>query len=67
MTPTGASGGFDADGRNSVYRKSLELISDGKINVSKFITHRYRSLESVTQAFTNDRLGADYIKGVAVL
>jgi threonine dehydrogenase-like Zn-dependent dehydrogenase len=67
VTPTGASGGFDSDGRNSVYRKSLELISDGKINVSKFITHRYQSLESVTQAFTNDRLGADYIKGVAVL
>jgi len=67
VTPTGASGGFDADGRSSVYRKSLKLISDGKINVSKFITHRYRSLESVTQAFTNDRLGADYIKGVAVL
>jgi len=67
VTPTGASGGFDADGRSSVYRKSLELISDGKIDVSKFITHRYRSLESVTQAFTNDRLGADYIKGVAVL
>jgi L-iditol 2-dehydrogenase len=67
VTPTGASGGFDADGRSSVYRKSLELISDGKINVSKFITHRYPSLESVTRAFTNDRLVADYIKGVAVL
>jgi threonine dehydrogenase-like Zn-dependent dehydrogenase len=66
VTPTGASGGFDADGRSSVYRKSLELISDGKINVSKFITHRYRSLEAVPQAFANDRLGADYIKGVAV-
>ncbi|MBO0858367.1 MAG: alcohol dehydrogenase catalytic domain-containing protein [Chloracidobacterium sp.] len=67
VTPTGASGGFDADGRSSVYRKSLELISGGKINVSKFITHRYPSLESVTQAFTDDRLGADYIKGVAVI
>lgn len=67
VTPTGASGGFDADGRSSVYRKSLELISDGKINVSKFITHRYGSLEAVPQAFANDRLGADYIKGVAVL
>jgi threonine dehydrogenase-like Zn-dependent dehydrogenase len=67
VTPTGASGGFDADGRSSVYRKSLELISDGKINVSKFITHRYPSLEAVPQAFANDRLGADYIKGVAVL
>ncbi|HEY7183529.1 MAG TPA: alcohol dehydrogenase catalytic domain-containing protein [Blastocatellia bacterium] len=67
VTPTGASGGFDADGRSSVYRKSLELISGGKINVSKFITHRYPSLESVTQAFANDRLDAHYIKGVAVL
>jgi L-iditol 2-dehydrogenase len=67
VTPTGASGGFDADGRSSVYRKSLELISDGKINVSKFITHRYQSLEAVPQAFANDRLGADYIKGVAIL
>jgi L-iditol 2-dehydrogenase len=67
VTPTGASGGFDADGRSSVYRKSLELISDRKINVSKFITHRYQSLEAVPQAFANDRLGADYIKGVAVL
>jgi L-iditol 2-dehydrogenase len=67
VTPTGASGGFDADGRSSVYRKSLELISGGKINVSKFITHRYPSLEAVPQAFAGDRLGADYIKGVAVL
>lgn len=67
VTPTGASGGFDADGRPSVYRKSLELIIEGKINVSKFITHRYRSLEAVPQAFANDRLGTDYIKGVAVL
>ena len=67
VTPTGASGGFDADGRPSVYRKSLELIVEGKIDVSKFITHRYRSLEAVPQAFSNDRLGADYIKGVAVL
>ena len=67
VTPTGASGGFDADGRSSVYRKSLELISDGKINVSKFITHRYRSLETVPQAFATDRLGGDYIKGVVVL
>jgi len=67
VTPTGASGGFDADGRPSVYRKSLELIVEGKIDVSKFITHRYRSLEAVPQAFSSDRLGADYIKGVAVL
>ncbi len=67
VAPTGASGDFDADGRPSVYRKSLKLISEGKINVSKFITHQYWSLEAVPQAFANDRFGADYIKGVAVL
>jgi L-iditol 2-dehydrogenase len=67
VAPTGASGGFDADGRPSVYRKSLGLIGEGKINVSKFITHRYQSLEAVPQAFANDRFGADYIKGVAAL
>ena len=67
VAPTGASGGFDADGRPATYRKSLKSISEGKINVSKFITHQYRSLEAVPQAFANDRFGADYIKGVAVL
>jgi len=67
VAPTGASGGFDADGRPSVYRKSLKLISEGKINVSKFITHQYQSLDAVPQAFASDRFGADYIKGIAVL
>ncbi len=67
VSPIGASGGFDADGQPSTYRKSLELISDRKVNVSKFITHRYQSLEAVPQAFANDRFGPDYIKGVAAL
>jgi L-iditol 2-dehydrogenase len=43
------------------------LIGEGKINVSKFITHRYQSLEAIPQAFAKDRFGADYIKGVAAL
>lgn len=67
IAPIGASGGFDADGRPSTYRRSLELIEQGRINVSKFITHRYHSLEAVPQGFAQDRFGADYIKGVAVL
>jgi L-iditol 2-dehydrogenase len=67
VAPTGASGGFDPDGRPSVYRKALELIGGGKIDVSKFITHQYQSLESVPQAFAKDRFASDYIKGVAVL
>jgi L-iditol 2-dehydrogenase len=67
IAPIGASGGFEADGRPSTYRKSLELLSAGRINVSKFITHRYHSLEETPQAFAKDRFGADFIKGVAVL
>lgn len=67
IAPIGASGGFDADGRPSTYRRSLELIEQGRINVSRFITHRYHSLEAVPQGFAQDRFGADYIKGVAVL
>ncbi|MBS1786840.1 MAG: alcohol dehydrogenase catalytic domain-containing protein [Acidobacteria bacterium] len=66
IAPTGASGGFDSDGRPSIYRRSLELIASGKINVSKFITHRYHSLADVPAGFAQDHFGADFIKGVAV-
>ena len=64
VAPTGASGGFDADGRPSIYRRSLERLSEGRINVSKFITHRYTSLDAVPQGFAKDRFEDDYIKGV---
>jgi L-iditol 2-dehydrogenase len=65
IMPTGASGGFDADKRSSVYRQSLRLLSEGKINVSKFLTHQYAALDEVPRGFAQDRFGADYIKGVA--
>ena len=65
IAPTGASGGFDSDGRPNTYRQSLELIASGKINVSKIITHRYHSLADVPAGFAQDHFGADYIKGVA--
>jgi 2-desacetyl-2-hydroxyethyl bacteriochlorophyllide A dehydrogenase len=66
IAPIGASGGFEADSRPSTYRKSLELLSTGRIDVAKLITHRYQ-LDEVPQAFARDHFGADYIKGVAVL
>jgi len=66
IAPTGASGGFDSDGRPSTYRQSLGLIASGKINVSKIITHHYQSLADVPAGFAQDHFGADYIKGVAV-
>lgn len=66
VSPVGASGGFEADGRPSTYRQALNLLSNGRIDVSKFITHRYHTLEEVPNGFAKDRFSADFIKGVAV-
>ena len=67
VSPIGASGGFEADGRPGTYRQALHLLSSGQINVSKFITHCYRTLEDVPRGFGQDRRSADFIKGVALL
>jgi L-iditol 2-dehydrogenase len=72
MEPTliatvGASGAIDPDGRPRTYRRSLDLISRGRINVSRFITHRYLTLEDTPRAFAQDHSGPDYIKGVVTL
>jgi threonine dehydrogenase-like Zn-dependent dehydrogenase len=65
VSPVGASGGFDADGRPSVYRQSLELLESGRVDVSRIVTHRYRSLDDIPRAFgSDDRRAADYVKGV---
>jgi L-iditol 2-dehydrogenase len=67
VATVGASGSLDADGRPRTYRKALELITSGRIDVGSIVTHRYRSLDSVPDAFTRDRFGTDFIKGVAAL
>lgn len=67
VAPTGASGGFDTDGRPLTYRRALGLLGEKKIDVTKLITHRYSSLEAVPQGFAKDRFENNYIKGVAVL
>lgn len=67
VTPVGASGGFEADGRPSVYARSLQLIEENRIDVSSMITHRYESLDSVETALTQDMSRTDYVKGVVLL
>jgi threonine dehydrogenase-like Zn-dependent dehydrogenase len=67
ISPCGASGAIDPDGRPRTYRRSLEMVSGGLIDVTRFVTHHYRGLAAVPQAFARDRLAPDYIKGVAVL
>ena len=67
VTPVGASGGFEPDGRPSAYLRALNLIEEKKIDVAPFITHRYTSLESVQTALARDIHTPGYIKGVVTL
>jgi L-iditol 2-dehydrogenase len=67
ITPVGASGGFEPDGRPSVYLRSLNLIEQRKIEVASLITHRYTSLDAVQDALIKDIYSSGYIKGVVTL
>jgi L-iditol 2-dehydrogenase len=67
VTTVGASGGFDPDGRPSVYRRALGLLEAGAVQVANWVTHRYRGLEAVPRAFSGEHRAADYVKGVALV
>jgi len=64
VTSAGASGGFDADGSPSTYRASMQAIQQGKVDVRPLISHRYRQLAEVPQAFAVDFQSPQYIKGI---
>ena len=67
VTTVGASGGFDVDGRPTVYRRALKLIEEKRIKVQSMITHRYRSLSDTETALSKDMQTPSYVKGVVVL
>ena len=64
VAAVGASGGFDPDRRPAVYRRALQLLEQGTIQVAPLLSHHYRSLDAVVRAFTTDHRAADYCKGV---
>ncbi len=66
VSPVGASGGFETDGRPSTYLRALRLIEARRVQVASFITHRYRSLDSVPQALARDYFTPEYVKGVVL-
>jgi L-iditol 2-dehydrogenase len=66
VTPVGASGGFEPDGRPTVYARALKLIEEGTIEVASIISHRYRSLDAVQSALEKDMHSPDYLKGVVL-
>ena len=67
LSPVGASGGFEPDGRPTTYRRALGLIETGRIDVESFVSHRYLSLDLVPAAFAGAHQAPDYIKGVVEL
>jgi len=67
ISPAGASGGFEPDGRPTTYATALRLIEEGRVDVGALVTHRYPSLDAVPSAFAGDHRLPDYVKGVVTL
>ncbi|HKU76535.1 MAG TPA: alcohol dehydrogenase catalytic domain-containing protein [Pyrinomonadaceae bacterium] len=66
VSSVGASGGFESDGRPSVYTRALNLIEQKRIDIAPLITHRYTSFADVEKALSTDIHTTDYVKGVVV-
>ncbi len=64
VASVGASGSFDPDARPTTYRRARELVHSKAVQVLPFVTHRYRSLQAIRQAFAEDFSKPEYIKGV---
>lgn len=67
LAPTGASGGFEPDGRPSTYVRALRMIESGRVDAASMITHRYTSLDAVPLALGDDHRKPEYVKGVVAL
>ena len=67
LSPVGASGGHEADGRPSTYVRALRLIEQGRVDAASLITHRYSSLDDVARVFAGEHQAPDYVKGVVTL
>jgi threonine dehydrogenase-like Zn-dependent dehydrogenase len=67
IAPVGASGGFETDGKPSVYTRALRLIENREMEVAPFITHRFASLDDVQGALSAGMHYPDYVKGAVVL
>jgi L-iditol 2-dehydrogenase len=67
VSSAGASGGFESDGRPSMYKRALNLIEQEMIDIPSMITHRYTSFEDVERALSSEMHNEDYVKGVVIL
>ncbi len=67
LTPCGASGGFDEEGRPEIYKIALGLIESGTIEVKPAVSHVSKGLESVPDCFASVYGSNGYVKGVTLL
>jgi L-iditol 2-dehydrogenase len=67
VTTVGASGGFDQDGRPTIYRRAQELLAEGTVRVAPLLTHRYAGLAALPAAFAGEHRREGYVKGVVEL
>lgn len=67
VSPAGASGGHDVNGRPLTYMHALRFIEEGTVDVAPIITHRYDSLTALPQAFAGDHRLPEYVKGIVML
>jgi len=67
IAPIGASGGFDPDGRPEVYRRARDLLQEGRVEGAPLLSHRWRGLEELPQAFSGVHRESGYLKAVAEL
>ena len=67
LSPVGASGGHEADGRPTTYVRALRLIEHGAVDAASLITHRYPSLDAAPGAFAAGHAAPGYVKRVVTL
>jgi L-iditol 2-dehydrogenase len=67
VSPIGASGGHDDQGRPLTYLRALRLLEDGVVDVAPIVTHRYASLEALPEAFSGAHQHPDFVKGVLIV
>ncbi len=63
VSPVGASGGFDTDGRSLTYRSSMRHLASGRIRVAPLITNPC-DLETLPQVFSQEYSRPEFIKAV---
>lgn len=66
VSPVGASGGFDSDGRSLTYRRSMRHLAGKQVQVKAIVTDSY-DLDTLPRVFEHDYARPEFIKAVLLL